>query len=162
MVTGEKYRFIPGVFLCGVSGASWVVLEVQRILGQRERERVEERQILGALLPPFLWKRVFVLEKLSLDIKALPPNQSRYLILKRQSSRTPDLSTTTSFTPPIPNPLIADESYCCRIPRPIQRITSPTQADFPPRGENNLKGSSSPFGFWTFPPLCPYACCFLC
>lgn len=47
-----------------------------------ERERVEERQILGALLPPFLRKRVFVLEKLSLDIKALPPNESRYLIFK--------------------------------------------------------------------------------
>lgn len=47
LVTGEKDRFIPGVFLCGVSGVPWVVLEVQRILGQRERERVGEGESGG-------------------------------------------------------------------------------------------------------------------
>ena len=54
--------------------ASRVFLEMQRILGQRER--VEERQVLVDLLPPFLWKRVFVLEKHNLGISDLVMSNS--------------------------------------------------------------------------------------
>ena len=69
-----KDHFIPRVFLCGVSRPSHVFLEMQRILGQRER--VEERQVLVDLLPPFLWKRVFVLEKHNLGISDLVMSNS--------------------------------------------------------------------------------------
>ena len=75
MVTEKtKDHFIPRVFLCGVSRPSHVFLEMQRILGQRER--VEERHVLVDLLPPFLWKRVFVLEKHNLGISDLVMSNS--------------------------------------------------------------------------------------
>ena len=64
----NKRPFHPMSVSVGSFKASCVVLGMQRILGQRERERVEERQVLVALPPPFLRKRVFVLEKHNLGI----------------------------------------------------------------------------------------------